>query len=119
MKPRAPKPVTRTFQCPACGYTLELRAPGQAKTIACQACTSILDADDPQHKIVTEYREKVQKQDIPLGQRGTLRGIEYECLGVMFRQIVNAPQYAWKEYLLWNPYHGYHWLVESTELSRT
>ena len=113
MRPRPIAPPTRSFQCPACGYPLEIRAPGQTKTIACKACSSILDGDDPQNKIIAKYTEKARPLAIPLGRRGTLDGVEWECLGAQLRHVADNSAYQWWEHLLWNPYHGYRWLVLS------
>ena len=113
MRPRPIPPAVRSFQCPSCGYPLEVRAPGQAKVIACRACTSILDAQHPQFKVLEEYKEKARPLTIPLGQRGTLDGVEWEMVGSMLKKVANNPAYAWWENLLWNPHHGYRWLVES------
>jgi hypothetical protein len=45
---------------------------------------------------------------IPLGSRGALFGVEYEAIGFMQRA---DGYYTWFEYLLFNPHHGYTWLV--------
>lgn len=107
--PDAPAPAVRALTCPGCGGTVELRAAGYTVHVACQYCGSILDATDGLVKLVTQYHEAQADLDIPLGTRGTLRGIEWEAIGYLARS--ENGYYGWEEYLLFNPYHGYRWLV--------
>lgn len=104
-----------TFKCPACGAGLTLRAPGFSLTIVCSHCGAALDAQDPQHQRLSRHASSLKiKPLIPLGKRGTLRGEEFEVLGFMQRAVVYyGSTYEWSEYLLYNPYKGYRWLLES------
>ncbi|MES2445074.1 MAG: DUF4178 domain-containing protein [Pseudomonadota bacterium] len=109
-RPEAPAaPAVRGLTCPACGGTVALRAAGYSVTVACEYCSSILDVADPAVKLVTEYHRAADTLEIPLGTRGTLRGVEWEAIGYLRRSENGA--YPWEEYLLFNPYHGYRWLV--------
>jgi hypothetical protein len=105
-----PAPAARALTCPGCGGGVELRAAGYTVHVACQYCGSILDVTDPQVKLVTRYNESVAALEIPLGTRGILRGVEWEAIGYL-RRSENG-DYGWEEYLLFNPYHGYRWLVK-------
>jgi hypothetical protein len=50
---------------------------------------------------------------IPLGQRGKLKGKDWEVLGFQVRGIVaDGVQYTFDEYVLYNPYHGFRYLSE-------
>lgn len=104
-----PAPAMRALACPSCGGSIELRAAGYTVHVACQYCSSILDVTDPQVKLVTRYNEAIAELEIPLGTRGVLRGVEWEAIGYLQRCENGA--YGWEEYLLFNPYHGYRWLV--------
>ncbi|NIJ19192.1 hypothetical protein FHS95_000861 [Sphingomonas naasensis] len=104
-----PAPATRALTCPSCGGGVELRAAGYTVHVACQYCGSILDVTDPQVKLVTAYHQAAAALEIPLGTRGVLRGVEWEVIGYLQRSENGA--YGWDEYLLFNPYHGYRWLV--------
>lgn len=105
-----PAPTARALTCPACGGGVELRAAGYTVHVACQYCGSILDVTDPQVKLVTQYHQQAAQLEIPLGTRGALRGVEWEAIGYL-RRSENGT-YGWEEYLLFNPYHGYRWLVK-------
>jgi hypothetical protein len=50
---------------------------------------------------------------LPLGSRGSLRGVLWEVTGFQRRQIVvEGTAYHWDEYLLFNPWHGFSYLSE-------
>lgn len=99
----------RALTCPSCGGTVELRAAGYSMSVVCQYCTSVLDVSDPVVKLVVERHEAAAALDIPLGTRGMLKGIEWEAVGYMRRSM--GGEYPWDEYLLFNPYHGYRFLI--------
>ncbi|WP_176484534.1 DUF4178 domain-containing protein [Sphingomonas spermidinifaciens] len=105
----APQPAAKAVSCPNCGGTVTLRAAGYSVTVACEYCASILDVSQPEVQLVTRYNERATRLAIPLGTRGTLDGTEWEVVGWMAR---DDSGYAWQEFLLFNPYHGYRWLIE-------
>lgn len=98
----------RTLSCPACGGTIAMRAAGYTVTLACEYCGTLIDATDPDARIITRYHEMQASLAIPLGTRGTLRGMEWEAIGWLQRSDGWA---TWEEYLLFNPYAGYRWLI--------
>lgn len=104
----------RTLNCSNCGGPVEIRAPEQTVNVACRHCGSILDARSPGVKVLQRVK-KAQKVEprIPLGSRGHLRGAEYQVLGFQVRAIrVEGTAYSWREYLLFNPEHGFRYLTE-------
>lgn len=107
--PPPPAPAVRALSCPGCGGSISVRAAGYTVTVACQYCGSILDVANPEVRLLTEYHLAIQELEIPLGTRGTLRGIEWEVIGYLSRS--ERGSYPWEEYLLFNPYQGYRWLV--------
>jgi len=110
--PISPLGGVRAFQCPNCGGQVELRAPGQTMRAICNHCSSVLDATDPTLRIIQLYNEKITaKPIIPLGARGKFEGEEWEVIGFMTRQAVGY-DYHWEEYLLFNPYLGFRWLLD-------
>lgn len=102
-------PSVKALSCPACGGALTLRAAGYSVTVVCIYCGSILDVANPDVRLITQYEGAARELEIPLGTRGTLRGVEWEVIGYL-RRSENG-NYGWEEYLLFNPYHGYRWLV--------
>lgn len=103
-----PAPAVRTLACPSCGGTITIRAAGNTVTLVCQYCSSVIDVANPDARVIEEYHEAAAELQIPLGTRGALRGIEWEAIGYVRRSDGWA---SWEEYLLFNPYEGYRWLI--------
>ena len=110
-----PKPQAKALNCPKCGAAITLRCFGQAETVVCASCSSILDAKDPNLTILQQFEKLTGtvKPLIPLGTRGKLRGTDYEVIGFQRRHsTVEGISYYWHEYLLFNPYKGFRYLSE-------
>ena len=114
MTPAAPVPKAKGLNCPNCGAALEIRGFAATINVVCPQCLAILDAKDPNLKILQEFHSKVRvKLKIPLGSRGQWKGAIYEVIGFQQRAIVvDEVEYSWDEYLLFNPYKGYRYLTE-------
>lgn len=72
-----------------------------------------MDTSTPAYRILATYYQKTKREPlIPLGARGKLFGHEWEMIGWIIRRDV---QYGvvWDEYLLFNPYYGYRWLLQN------
>jgi hypothetical protein len=113
--PLPPKPQAKGLNCPKCGAAITLHSFGQAVTVVCGGCHSILDAKDPNLAILQQFEAftSVAKPLIPLGTRGKLRGTDYEVTGFQRRSIqVDGITYYWHEYVLFNPYKGIRYLSE-------
>ncbi|MGI9101391.1 MAG: DUF4178 domain-containing protein [Terriglobales bacterium] len=114
--PNPPRPAqAKALNCPNCGAALTVRSFEHAVTIVCPNCRSILDAKDPNLKILQQFAEKTEKDTplIPLGTKGTIRGAAYMVIGFQRRTIlVEGTAYSWHEYLLFNPYKGFRYLTE-------
>ncbi len=110
-----PKPQAKALNCPKCGAAIVLRSFGQAVTVVCSSCRSILDAKDPNLAILQQFELKTSdvKPLIPLGTRGKLRGTDYEVIGFQRRSaLIDGITYYWHEYVLFNPYKGIRYLSE-------
>ena len=109
------KPQVKALNCPGCGATLTIRSFGNAVTIVCESCHSILDAKDPNLQILQRFKVATGEYRplIPLGTRGKIRGADYEVTGFERRTIlVDGIPYSWHEYVLFNPYKGFRYLTE-------
>jgi hypothetical protein len=108
-------PQVRSLNCPGCGASLTVRSFGNAITIVCNSCHSVLDARDPKLKILQQFHASTSEDPplIPLGTRGTIRGVAYEVIGFQRRTIqVEGISYSWHEYILFNPGKGFRYLTE-------
>jgi hypothetical protein len=105
---RSAPPQTTAVKCPSCGGVITLRALGQSVMAACPTCGAHLDVSQPAIRIIKKYQRETLRLHLPLGARGTLRGQTLEVIGAMQR---SDKGYRWEEYLLFNPYIGFRWLV--------
>ncbi|WP_425229563.1 DUF4178 domain-containing protein [Sphingomonas sp.] len=106
----ATRPGTvRALNCPNCGGTIALRAAGATVSLICEHCGSTLDATTPELRLVVAAQAAMQRPLIPLGTRGQLAGLAWEVVGYQER---TDDEVFWSEYLLFNPYEGYAFLVD-------
>lgn len=102
----------KAFSCPNCGGQVAIRAPGQTLSCACIHCGTLIDISDENFRIISKAKKRSRKLLIPLGTRGHLQDIEWEVIGYMERKAVGY-DYVWEEYLLFNPIHGFGWLMNA------
>lgn len=106
-------PAAKTLQCPSCGAAVAIRAPGKSLSVACSHCKTLLDLTNPELSILHSFaKAKAFEPIIPLGVRGKLRGETWEVIGFL-RKADGSGAYQWDEYLLFNPFKGFRWLVQS------
>jgi Domain of unknown function (DUF4178) len=100
---------TTALNCPKCGATVSLRAAGFSMSAKCDSCGSLLDTATPDLQIISQVEQRQRlKPVIPLGRRGKLFEVNYEVIGF---QHVKDEYSGWHEYLLFNPWQGFAWLV--------
>jgi hypothetical protein len=100
----------KLFNCKSCGSPVDIKILGQTLNVVCGHCKSIIDANDPDFKVLQEYTSKKKYESyIPIGAVGKLKGKTWSCSGFL---VKSDSGYFWNEYLLFNPYYGYRWLVE-------
>jgi uncharacterized protein DUF4178 len=115
LSPPPVKPTVKAVNCPSCGASLMIRSMEHAVSLVCESCHSILDAKDPNLKILQKFQSSTDEQRplIPLGTRGKWRGTIWEVIGFQRRSItVEGTRYNWREYLLFNPFKGFRYLTE-------
>lgn len=107
-------PQVKGLNCPSCGAPLAVRGMAHTLTIVCGNCQSILDAKDPNFRVLQKFGSSANVPlHIPLGTRGKLNGVTWEAIGFQVRTItVDGERYSWAEYLLFNPYQGFRYLTE-------
>ena len=104
-----------TIKCLACGGPIALHTFGARQRVVCPHCGSTLAPTDSGVLAVLEAAAR-QHQDsaLPLHARGTLDGVEWEIIGICWRCcVVDGVAYPWQEFLLFNPYRGFRWLIYS------
>jgi len=101
---------TNALNCPNCGAVVNLRAQGQTMSAVCGSCGSIIDTSNPVWTLVQTSEQKVADLYplLEIGSRGKLQDVDYEVIGFVKRSDSES---TWHEYLLFNPWHGFEWLV--------
>ena len=107
--PTTPQSSVRALNCTQCGGTLSLRAAGYTVSLVCEHCGATLDTTDPELRVIAHATAAVTRPPIALGTRGVLRGETWEVVGYLERSDGDE---SWSEYLLFNPYRGYGWLID-------
>ena len=103
-----PVAATKALQCPSCGAPFELHAAGYSTLHMCQFCGSEIDLTNDDTRLIKQHVDAAKALFIPLGTKGTLNGVEWVCVG----NIDKTDGWdQWEEFLLFNPYHGYRWLI--------
>ncbi|MEY4701579.1 MAG: hypothetical protein RL326_1766 [Pseudomonadota bacterium] len=106
----------KTFPCPSCGSVISVRAYGISISFVCESCGGIIEAGERGGARLAHAAKKGFDGSglvFPLGSRGTLDDIEWEVIGCMRRKDVDWKFY-WDEYLLFNPYEGFRFLINSS-----
>lgn len=102
-----------TFECPNCGSAVSLRATGLSISASCGNCQVVIGVENENYKVISQFEStKTVTPLIPIGSRGEIDGIQFEVIGFLVRTD-NQGDYPWREYLLFNPYYGFRWLVEA------
>ncbi|MCF8060405.1 MAG: DUF4178 domain-containing protein [Bacteriovoracaceae bacterium] len=104
------RPKVTTFNCPSCGGPVNIHVQGHTLNVVCPSCKAIIDAKNPNFSIIQKVTSKqAHRPFLPLNSRGKLKGKLWEVTGFI---VKTDSGYDWREYLLYNPYEGYRWLVE-------
>jgi hypothetical protein len=107
--------ATSTVACLSCGGPIELRGFGAVERVSCPYCGSVLAPEESGALSLLQQAQRQRRQSIlPLHARGKLDGTTWEIIGIVWRYaVVDGTRYPWQEFLLYNPYRGYRWLIFS------
>ena len=114
LDPTPARPRAESLSCPSCGAAIALHAQGWAVSVVCASCGSVLDATDPNLRVLQRHQEAVRVTPrLALGTRGTWHGAPWELIGFQVVTItVDDTDYSWTEYVAFNPYRGFLYLSE-------
>jgi transcription initiation factor TFIIIB Brf1 subunit/transcription initiation factor TFIIB len=111
---------TGAIDCPACGAPITLHGFGGAEQVVCVYCGTVCKPKacdgnpeaDGLLDIVQRAERARQKSMLELYERGEFDGHTWEIIGIAWRQVVaDGSVFPWQEFLLFNPYEGYRWLI--------
>jgi hypothetical protein len=102
--------------CPSCGSALSFPV-GQVLQLFCKACHAQIDVSGEKAEILAKHREmEALPSALKLGDRGTIKGFEYEVIGLQQRVgAVEGEDFGWTEYLLFCPEKPLLYLSETAE----
>ncbi len=100
-------------QCPSCGGPITRSGFGAITKVVCPYCGSELaPADSGALAIMQQVRRQQRASMLPLHARGELDGATWEVIGIVWRETTaDGRTYPWQEFLLYQPYLGYRWLI--------
>ncbi|MFO0632342.1 MAG: DUF4178 domain-containing protein [Nannocystaceae bacterium] len=104
---------TSALQCPACGAPIQRTGFGAIVRVVCSHCGSELSPTESDTLRVLLHVQRQQRPSIlPLHLRGELGGAQWEIIGIVWREVTaDGKVYPWQEFLLYNPYLGYRYLL--------
>ena len=107
-----PANLWKSFACTNCGAAVEVVTGAYAVSVSCGNCRAVIDASDEAHGIIAAAEARTANHVLPMGSRGTLNGAQWQVVGFLQRAD-GEDRWSWSEYLLFNPYRGFRWLVHS------
>lgn len=102
----------KSFRCPACGGQVDLHAAGHTVSAVCAHCSTVIDTVNEQFSIIKKDHQSSRQTDIPIGAQGILDGVKWEVIGYVEKKDLTYLSF-WEEYLLFNPYFGFRFLVQA------
>jgi hypothetical protein len=101
----------KEIQCPNCGASLPLLAPGQSEHVACRYCGAVSEVQT--RKVLQQQGQARESLWLPLGRKGrAFEGAAWTVIGYMRRSTsIEGERFSWEEYLLYDASHGFRWLV--------
>lgn len=104
---------TASVGCQACGGPITLKGFGNVQRVNCPYCGTTLEPDQSGALQLVQQAQRQRRQSVlPLHARGTLDGVMWEIIGIVWREArVDGVAYPWQEFLLFNPYKGFRWLI--------
>lgn len=102
-----------TVKCLGCGGPIALHGFGAVQRVVCPFCGSALAPEDSGALALLMKAERQRQISVlPLHARGKIDGVTWEVIGICWRRcVVDGIAYPWQEFLLFNPYKGYRWLL--------
>lgn len=104
--------TVKSFSCPACGGVVEIHAAGHTISAVCSHCSSVIDTANDNFRIIKKEHEASRHTDIEIGAKGVLEGTKWEVIGYVEKKDKSSMSF-WDEYLLFNPYFGFRFLIQS------
>ena len=96
--------------CPGCKGSVQIYGLGKSCTIGCPYCGTIFDIGDSDYVLLKALDKNQIEPRIPLGTKGKFGEDIFQVIGLVVRTD-GTGVYQWEEFLMFNPYKGFRWLV--------
>lgn len=101
------------LSCPNCQGAVTLLAGNKSLVAVCSSCGSTLDTADQVVKVIDKNKKsRPIEQTLEIGMKGKFHGHTWQIIGFMVRRDKSS-HFKWREYLLFNPRHGFRFLTEA------
>jgi len=100
------------FRCETCGTECTVKNAPYSASYACHECSSWYRLDRTGAHKIAKGKKPVVPSVFNAGDRGTIKGAEWEVIGYTQKQEMNADAAKWREYTLFNRTEGYAFLSE-------
>lgn len=102
----------KTFSCPNCSGSVAIHAVGISITAACKHCGCVIDMSNENLKVIQTSANQQRPTTLAIGSRAVLFEVEWQVIGYMEREVSGSyGSFSWDEYLLFNPWQGFRFLV--------
>jgi DNA-directed RNA polymerase subunit M/transcription elongation factor TFIIS len=105
-------PTPKEFTCTQCHTVLQIKTFPYAQSCSCSNCGQRYAFKGTDFRSQKKDKHNENLLSIPIGAKGTLKGIEYEVIGYALKEEDTAEAPQWKEYVLYNRAEGYAFLSE-------
>jgi hypothetical protein len=104
---------TSSIKCHSCGGPITLKGFGNVQRVNCPYCGSTMEPQPNGALTLLQQAQRQRRQSLlPLHARGTIDKTLWEIIGIVWREArVDGIAYPWQEFLCFNPYKGFRWLV--------
>ncbi len=109
---RSQLPAPTRIACPKCKNSITLITYARAAFVGCSFCLRLFDARGKELSFLESFSADSKIAPvIPLGSKGKIKEVMYAVVGfASFKELNYA--YYWREFVLFNPLHGYALLAE-------
>ncbi|MGV3588791.1 MAG: DUF4178 domain-containing protein [Adhaeribacter sp.] len=105
-------PAAAEIPCPHCHKPILLHTHARAALVACGSCFKMFDTRGNSLTVHGKFSPAHKSNPvIPIGTKGGLKEVVYAVVGFAKYKELNQAYY-WREYVLFNPVHGYALLSE-------
>ncbi|MFT3932233.1 MAG: DUF4178 domain-containing protein [Chitinophagaceae bacterium] len=109
---RKTTPFAKEIQCKNCSTAIKLKAFPYALSFACPSCCYAHVSENGNDFTIKNKYSPNGATVLPLGAKGSIKGISYEVIGFAEKEELNQYHAKWREYTLYSSTEGFAFLSE-------